>query len=454
MRPACLAALLLCACETSSSRLQQAARVQAQEVADEDLARAEAALAALRPRPLPLPAAPAPGAYVDVKLSLRATQPIPDDTLDVLLRLRLTSLGFAVVPLEIDAGLVKLTVPSVRTTDVDTLVTAVTLGGHVRGATVPRGLESITAGDPRWTWRDLPIDHIVAETPEGAVSPDLTMVFSPDGAQALLELTTPKQALAITVDDRELTNAAVSEPLTAGQLRLIPHGDLDAAVLTAALKYPLPAPLRVEAHQRAPVVASDCTDAPPCETACRDGSVPSCLGLLAHAAPTSLEFADLACQQGVGLGCARLCEHGTDITACRAAVSRLIAPGWLDADPAGAQALLVRGCERGDLEACTSALGSLVIPQVGTSDFVTADHMLMQIRDEAVLAQTSMLRKYALDQARKLCQDDSFPPDSAAQACLYTVKAHRGGVLASPDPELERTLLRRAGRLLALTAAP
>jgi hypothetical protein len=198
-------------------------RVQAQEVADEDLARAEAALAALRPRPLALPAAPAPGAYVDVKLSLRATQPIPDDALDHLLRLRLTSLGFAVVPLEIDAGLVKLTVPSVRATDVDTLVTAVTLGGHVRGATVPRGLESITAGDPRWTWRDLPIDHIVAETPDGAVTPDLTMVFTPDGAQALLELTTPKQALAITVDDRELTNAAVSEPLTAGQLRLSPR---------------------------------------------------------------------------------------------------------------------------------------------------------------------------------------------------------------------------------------
>jgi hypothetical protein len=110
----------------------------------------------------------------------------------------------------------------------------------------------------------------------------------------------------------------------------------------------------------------------------------------------------------------------------------------------------MRGCERGDLEACTSALGSLVIPQVGTSDFVTADHMLMQIRDEAVLAQTSALRKYALEQARKLCQDDSFSPDSAAQACLFTVKAHRGGVLASPDPELERTLLRRAGRLLAL----
>jgi hypothetical protein len=449
MRPARLAVLLLCACETSSTRLQQAEVVQAREIADEDVTRAEAALAALRPRPIALPAAPAPGAYVDVALTLRAAQPTEDDALTTRMKLRLTSLGFAVVPLEVDAGRVKLTVPSVRATDVDTLITAVTLGGHVRGATVPRGLESITAGDPRWTWRDLPIDDIVAETPDGALTPDITMVFTPDGAATLLELTTPKQALAIVVDDRALTNAAVSEPLTAGQVRLSPDGELDAAVLTAALKYPLPTPLRVEAQQRAPVAAYDCADAAGCELLCRDGSVPACLGLLASAAPTALEFADLACQQGVGLGCARLCEHGADITACRAAVSRLIAPGWLDTDPVGAQALLMRGCERGDLDACTSALGSLVLPRVGVSDFVTADHMLMQLRDAAVLAQTSALRKHSLNTARELCEDDTFSPDSAAQACLFTVKAHRDGVLASPDPALERTLLRRAGRLLA-----
>jgi hypothetical protein len=76
---------------------------------------------------------------------------------------------------------------------------------------------------------------------------------------------------------------------------------------------------------------------------------------------------------------------------------------WFDARHAGA--LAVGLCRKGDLEACTKATSALLFGTLGPGEFVTCDAMLREIRDEALLVQTTAIREYLLAQARSICKD-------------------------------------------------
>ena len=64
------------------------------------------------------------------------------------------------------------------------------------------------------------------------------------------------------------------------------------------------------------------------------------------------------------------------------------------------------------------------------------------------------MRRMIVGQAEEMCEDPDFPEASAAQACLFAVRAHRGGILAPSRPEDEKKWLRLAGQLLARVSEP
>ncbi len=448
MRVWCLAAVLLCACERAPSRLERIEKEQVKEAADEDLARGEAALAALKPRPLVMPAASAIDAYGSLLLRMRATG-VNDEALHEAMEARLRVLKFAGVSQRIEDGRIGIQLGGVAAAEVETIVTALSLGGQVRGAEVARGIERIDLKDPRWTWRALPVERAFPQLSEVGLAVELEIQFTPAGATTLRELTANGQALALAVDDRQLMVAGILNPVTEGKVRgRFTESELPVLALVAALQSPLPGPLTVEERQLEPYSDRGCGDEASCAEQCRKGDAQACHGALARAdAKVPLELAGAACGLGVGLGCTRMCEQDPRREACREAAEMLLAPGV--GPPTDVGGLLGRGCERGDLEACTLALSYLLMSTDRTADFVTMDHALMQIRDEALLVQATAMRRMIVGQAEEMCGNPVFSGDSAAQACLFAVRAHRDRLLAPSQPDDEKKWLRRAGELLA-----
>lgn len=449
MRVLCLAAVLLGACERAPSRLERLEQAQVKEAADEDLARGEAALASLKPRPLVMPAVPAIDAYGTLLLRMRATG-ASDEALQEAMAARLRVLKFAGVSPRIEDGRIGIRLGGVAAAEVETIVTALSLGGQVRGAEVARGIERVDLlKDSRWTWRALPVERAFPQLSEVGLAAELEIQFTPAGTTTLRELTANGQALALAVDDRQLMVAAILNPLTEGKLRgRFAESELPVMALVAALQSPLPGPLTVEERELQPYSDRGCSDETSCAARCHAGDTPACLGALERAGDeVPLDLAGAACVLGVGLGCTRMCELDPRREACREAAEMLLTP--LFAAQAGVGGLLGRGCERGDLDACTLALSYLVMSADRTADFVTMDHVLMQIRDEALLVQASGMRRMIVGQAEEMCEDSDFAGDSAAQACLFAVRAHRDRLLAPSQPDDEKRWLRRAGELLA-----
>ncbi len=447
MRHACLAAAILCACERTPSRLERLAEVKTQALEDEDLARGEAALASLRPRALPMPGSPAMDAYVDLTLDLRVPA-MTGPELERILGTRLELLRRTAATAELGDGRLKLVIAGVLAAHADTTVLALTLGGRMSVAHVPRGTETITPGDPQYTWWPLPVARAYSQLSEIGLTEELALEFTPEGAATLLDLTSREQSLAVTVDDRTLTVASVTAPLTEGKLRgPFTDSGLPVAALVAALASPLPTPLVIEDRKVRTYTDRGCTDPVTCEAGCREHRAPACLGLLATDARPSLDLVQHACTLGVGLGCTRMCEQDPRAEACREAADLLLTPGL--ADLAGLEGLLARGCQRGDFDACAMAEYFMATSTERTSDFVTVDHTLMQIRDEAAIIQATARRKHLVETAARMCEDSPFPDENRAQACLFAAKAHRVGLLVPSQAERERTLLRRAGEFLA-----
>lgn len=258
--------------------------------------------------------------------------------------------------------------------------------------------------------------------------------------------------MALAFDDVVLSVPRVDAPVSGGQLtlgdRAEESGDPRGAVgvLAVALMAPSRVPLKVEVA--AVEEAFACADRTSCEAACISGSRRGCLRVgEARAAPQELsEAIALACTGGDGDACTRVCARGEQ-ERCAAAIGDLLDVRSAWNDPRHAAALEVGLCGKGDLAACSGAMLALMFGSLGPGDFVTADAMLREIRDEALLVQATAMRQLVLDQAREVCRE-ADEPELGAGACLFVAQSHAGGVLAPRDPAAEEDALRRAGKFL------
>lgn len=447
---------VLCACERGPTRLERVSQQIEAEAEDEDLARARAALQKLAPTTIAPPPARARAEHMKINLEVSAADGELDARATEVLEARLKAMRLSGRVERREASLA-VTIEEAPREREQAIAAAIGAQGRLHVAHLGasrRERSELRFADPALRWAPLPVVRI--EPSETDRLSTLTLTLTPEGEAALALATGRGGYIALAFDDLVLSIPRVEAQVTAGKLTLMddaaelgdPRGSV--MVLAAALTVPAPELWHVRIGESESV--RTCGDAAECAATCERGSGSGCLQVAeGRTEPAALAAAlAAACAVGGNDGCTKLCGRG-DRESCMAAIATLIDPAsaWSDARHAGA--LEVELCRKGDLDFCTPGLSELIFGALGPGDFVTADAVLKEIRDEALLVQTTMLRRYFLDQARAMCRE-IVDPAVGAGACLFVAHAHAGGVLAERDPAAEEDALRRAGKFLRAAA--
>jgi hypothetical protein len=441
---------LACACERAPTRLERASQQIEARASDEDLARGRAALQEPKPRSI-APPEQSKAERVRLSLTVTAADGELDERAAAAIRARLERLRLG-GQVERVGGALSIAIEEAPQQRVPVVASAIGAQGRVQVARLDsaRRREELRVDDPALGWTSLAVARVEAAEP--VQLPALTLVLTADGGAALARTTGRGGFMALAFDDVVLSVPRIDSPVSGGRLTVTdlqqeirdPRGSI--VVLAAALASPAPEPWTAELA--AIEEASACAGPPDCEAGCARGNGQACLRVaegLAEGAE-QVEALAAACAVGSDEGCTRLCT-GADTSRCKAAIATLSEVGsvWQDLRHAGT--LAVELCRKGDLEACTTATAALVFGALGPGEFVAADAMLREIRDEAKLVQATAIRQLVLDQAREICRG-AEARELAVKACLFVAQAHAGGVLAPRDARTEEEALRRAGRLL------
>lgn len=451
-RSAWLFAGFVCACERAPTRLERVSQQIEQKAEDEDLVRGRAALEKLAPKTIAPPPARARAEHVKLTFEVSAADGELDASAVEAIAARLAALR---LPGRIDwrGTALAVTIEEAPRERENMITAAIAAQGRLNVAylgSARRGREELRFADPALRWTPLPVVRI--EPSETDRLSALTLALAPEGEAALAQATGQGGYMALAFDDLVLMVPRVDGQVTGGKLTLMDHaaelGDPrgSVTVLAVALTVPAPEPWSVRAGETESV--GTCGDWVDCEAACERGSGRACVQVAeGRTEPAAqVEALKAACSVGGNEGCTKLCRRG-DRESCMAAIATLhdATSAWSDARHAGA--LEIELCRKGDLDFCTPGLSALIFGALGPGEFVTADAILKEIRDEALLVQTTALRRYYLDQARAMCREIEDPAIGAG-ACLFVAHAHAGGVLAGRDPAAEEEALRRAGTFL------